>query len=80
VITGKPVITSPLPEAIRLAAYLTLAASDAFPQAVAAALATLKSGDEAYPNDARTRLDDFLQSESWEAKADRFLADVMDDL
>lgn len=78
--TGKPVITSPLPEAVRLAAYLTLAASDAFPHAVAAALATLESGDEAYPNDARTRLDDFLQSESWEAKADRFLADVMDDL
>ena len=47
---------------------------------VAAAPATLESGDEAYPDDARTRLDDFLQSESWEAKADRFLADVMDDL
>ncbi|MEW7848369.1 glycosyltransferase [Massilia aurea] len=78
--TGKPVIASPLPEAMRLGAYLTLAAPEAFPQAVASALATQGAGAPAHQSDARTRLEAFLHSESWEAKADRFLTDVLDDL
>lgn len=78
--TGKPVIASPLPEAIRLAAYLTLAAPDAFPQAVASALAMIDAGPAAQSDAAHTRLADFLHSESWEAKAKSFLSDVMVDL
>lgn len=75
--SGKPVIASPLPEAIRLADYLTVAASDAFAQAVASALATIASGAAAHPVHARTGLESFLQSESWEAKAKRFLSDIL---
>jgi glycosyltransferase involved in cell wall biosynthesis len=78
--TGKPVIASPLPEAIRLAPYLTLAAPEALPQAVASALATIESGAATQSGDSHASLERFLQSESWEAKASRFLSDVMDDV
>lgn len=75
--SGKPVIASPLPEAIRLAEYLTVADADAFPQAVASALATMASDAPENPVHAGTGLESFLQSESWEAKAKRFLSDVL---
>lgn len=78
--TGKPVITSPLPEAIRLARYLTLASPDEFPEAVALALATIAAGAYAHPLHLDNGLETFLQSESWEAKAQCFLSDVMADL
>ncbi|WP_312519456.1 glycosyltransferase [Massilia sp.] len=77
--TGKPVIASPLPEAIRLAEYLTVAGSDEFPHAVASALATIASGSPVTPIHARTGLDTFLQSESWEAKAKRFLSYILEE-
>jgi len=47
---------------------------------VAAALATLEAGPAAQSDAARSRLADFLHSESWEAKAKSFLSDVMVDL
>ena len=78
--TGKPVITSPLPETIRLAQYLTLAGPEEFPQAVASALATMKSSAHAPPVHLGAGLENFLQSESWEAKAQCFLSDVMEGL
>lgn len=75
--TGKPVIASPLPEAIRLAEYLTLADPEDFPRAVASALTTIKSGALANPIHSRTGLENFLRSESWESKAERFLYNVI---
>ncbi len=77
--TGKPVIVSPLPEAIRLAEYLTLAGPEEFPQAVASALAAIASS-ASKPIHPCTGLRTFLQSESWEAKANRFLSDIMEGL
>lgn len=78
--TGKPVIASPLPEAVRLAEYLTLAGPEEFPKAVASALAAMESGASANPTRLRTGLENFLRSESWEAKAKRFLSDIMEGL
>ena len=78
--TGKPVIVSPLPEALRLAEYLTLAGPEEFPQAVAAALAAIESASAAKPIRLRSGLDDFLRNESWEAKTDRFLSHIMEGL
>lgn len=78
--TGKPVIASPLPEAIRLAAYLTLADSSEFPRAVESALAKIKTGSSGNPALADAGLGQFLRSESWEAKAQCFLSDVMEGL
>jgi glycosyltransferase involved in cell wall biosynthesis len=78
--TGKPVIASPLPEAIRLAEYLTVADAQAFPLAVASALAAMEAGACADPIPSRTGLENFLRSESWEAKAKRFLSDIMEGL
>jgi len=77
--SGKPVIASPLPEALRLAEYLTVAGSDEFPQAVASALATIASGSPANPGHARNSLESFLQGESWEAKATRFLSNILEE-
>lgn len=78
--TGKPVITSPLPEAVRLAEYLTLATADEFPTAVASALAGLEAAASAHPARLRRKLETFLHNESWEAKAKRFLSDIMEGL
>lgn len=78
--TGKPVITSPLPEAVVLAEYLTLAGPEEFPAAVASALAALDPGAPANPVRLRKGLENFLRSESWEAKAKRFLSDIMEGL
>lgn len=77
--TGKPVIVSPLPEAVRLAEYLTLAGPAEFPRAVASALAAIGS-TPSKPIYLRSSLETFLQSESWEAKANRFLSDIMEGL
>ena len=76
--TGKPVIVSPLPEAIALAEYLTLAGPAEFSTAVAAALAAIEPEAPAKPIHLRTGLEDFLRSESWEAKARRFLSHIME--
>lgn len=78
--TGKPVITSPLPEAVLLAEYLTLAGPEEFPVAVASALAALKLRAPANPVRLRSSLENFLRNESWEAKAKRFLSDIMEGL
>ena len=75
--TGKPVIATPLPEAVRLAEYLTLANPAGFAQAVASALAGLEPDAGAQRIRLRTGLEDFLRSESWEAKAQRFVSEIM---
>ncbi len=75
--TGKPVIASPLPEAVQLADYLTLATPEDFPRVVASALATLEAGPYKTPARLQPGLERFLQSESWEAKARRFLYHIM---
>jgi glycosyltransferase involved in cell wall biosynthesis len=63
--TGKPVITTPLPEALRLSAYLRVAAADNFPQTVALEIAT--------PSPRHPALESMLRSESWGNKARDFL-------
>lgn len=78
--TGKTVIASPLPEAIRLGQYLTLAGPTEFPGAVASALARIESGASENTILAGGRLEKFLRSESWEAKAKSFLANIMEGL
>lgn len=77
--TGKPVIVTPLPEALRLAEYLTVAGPEEFPRAVASALAAIEPS-ASQPIQLRAGLKTFLQSESWEAKASRFLSDIMEGL
>ena len=77
---GKPVIVSPLPEAVRLAEYLTLAGPAEFPQAVASALGDIESSVPEQPIRLGTRLEKFLHSESWDAKANRFLSAIMEGL
>ena len=67
--TGKPVVSTPLPEAERLGAYLTLAEPAMFAQAVAAALDPSRIPPQG--------LDAYLHSESWDAKSERFLAEVL---
>lgn len=64
--TGKPVISTRLPEAVKLGEYLLLADRDGFSDAVSRAL----SGAFAPP----AGLDEFLDRESWESKADQFFA------
>lgn len=90
--TGKPVIASPLPEAIALAEYLTLADSETFAETVASVLATIASSNPAHPashcsvhpsppiRPSSKGLDRFLEAESWDAKAKRFLSDIMEGL
>lgn len=78
--TGKPVIASPIPEAIGLADHLVLADAQAFPGAVASALSVIAPASAAKPIRLRPRLEDFLRSESWEAKAACFLSKVMEGL
>lgn len=75
--TGKPVISSPLPEAKRLAEYLTIAGSECFAQAVASALATPEAATPVNAIGLRADIEEFLRSESWDAKAERFLSDIM---
>ena len=74
--TGKPVVATPLPEAVRLEAYLTLAPSDRFAEAVAEALA--RSGNAAPAPAADLGREAFLEGESWDAKADAFLNRILD--
>jgi glycosyltransferase involved in cell wall biosynthesis len=61
--TGKPVVSTPLPEAERLRPFVRVAAADAFVDAVAAALRD--------PMPA-PGLSAFLAGESWDAKASQF--------
>lgn len=61
--TGKPVVSTPLPEAERLRPFVRVAAADAFVDAVAAALRD--------PTPA-PGLEAFLADESWDAKASQF--------
>jgi len=70
--TGKPVIATPLPEAVKLGEYLILAAPDRFAQEVARAAAT--------PPPRSPNLPGFLTGESWEGKAARFVEEILQDL
>lgn len=66
--TGKPVVTSPLPEARRLGAYCHVAEKHAFAGAVAEALK-----EAGHPSaDRAEALASFLNRESWESKAEEF--------
>jgi glycosyltransferase involved in cell wall biosynthesis len=70
--TGKPVVSTRLPEAVRLGEFLILAEPGRFTEAIAGALA---------PGWRETAgLKTFLLGESWDAKADQFLAEVMQGL
>jgi len=62
--TQKPVISTPLPEAVRLSKYVRIASSDDFPEA---ARKVIEEPFSANPN-----LEAFLRSESWERKAEEF--------
>lgn len=70
--TGKPVVTTPLPEALKLQRYLTVGDSAKFPGLVEQAL-----GDERREQSA---IDAFLADEAWEKKAARFVAIGLADL
>lgn len=63
--TGKPVISTPLPEAVRLSAYLRVATSDDFPEAVRSELER--------PAPPSPELELLLCSESWGSKAEEFM-------
>ena len=62
--TRKPVISTPLPEAVRLSEYVKITSSDDFPGAVRKVLEE--------PFSTNPDLETFLQSESWEKKAEEF--------
>lgn len=70
--TGKPVVCTPLPEAVKLGGYLALADSGRFAEAVAEALAAPRTGS--------ADLGAFLRGESWDSKAELFLRQVMEGL
>ena len=63
--TGKPVVATPLPEAVRLGEYLIVAPPERFAKRSRARLSIRR-------RDPRT-LERFLAGESWEGKATRFL-------
>jgi glycosyltransferase involved in cell wall biosynthesis len=67
--SGKPVVATPLPEAVRLGEYLILADSDRFPEQVRRAAAT--------PRPSSPALAGFLKEESWDGKAARFLQEIL---
>jgi hypothetical protein len=67
--TGKPVVTTPLPEARRLSAFLRVSDRDGF---VAAAEAALAEAAERKGKGPGPELKAFLAGESWEGKADSF--------
>jgi glycosyltransferase involved in cell wall biosynthesis len=69
--TGKPVIATPLPEAVKLSAYLSIAEAAEFPAAVERALSA--------PGGNENKLRDFLAAESWEAKARTFCESILED-
>lgn len=71
--TGKPVIATPLPEAAKLGAYLTLAEPGRFVAELERLLVRLLARPPARPQG----LDAFLAGESWDAKAERFLAAIL---
>jgi len=68
--TGKPVVTTPLPEAEKLAPYLTIATRDDFSDAVRSVLTQTPRPSSA--------MREMLLSESWERKAEQFLQFVLD--
>jgi hypothetical protein len=74
--TGKPVVTSPLPEARRLSDFCLVAGKEEFPVAVEQALreSAVRGRSPA------KALEDFLASESWEGKAERFCAWALEGL
>jgi glycosyltransferase involved in cell wall biosynthesis len=74
--TGKPVVSSPLPEARRLSDFCLVASKEEFPVAVEQALREAAVRGRS-PSKA---LEDFLASESWEGKAERFCAWALEGL
>ena len=62
--TRKPVISTPLPEAIKLSQYIRVASPDDFPEAVR------KEIEKTFF--AHSDVDVFLRGESWKKKAEEF--------
>ncbi len=65
--TGKPVVSTPLPEAQKLAPFVRVAGAEGFGDAVAQAMS--------HPAPERG-LREFLEGESWNRKAMRFLSEI----
>lgn len=83
--TGKPVVTTPLPEARRLAEFCRVVDRDHFAAAVADALqeASQQSSAASPPGDRgglAPGLSAFLAGESWEGKAETFFAQALEGL
>jgi glycosyltransferase involved in cell wall biosynthesis len=70
--TGKPVVSTPLPEVLKLAPYLTAADRDEFVSAVRSAVCK--------PPGVSTELQKMLHNESWERKAGQFLQFALEGL
>ena len=69
--TRKPVISTPLPEAVRLSQYVRIASPDDFSEAVR---------NKIEKHSVNPNLETFLQSESWEKKAEEFQRIIMEGL
>jgi len=69
--TRKPVISTPLPEAVQLGEYVRIASQDDFSEAIR---------DEMEKHSPNPGLEAFLHSESWEKKAEEFQRIIMDGL
>jgi glycosyltransferase involved in cell wall biosynthesis len=70
--TGKPVVSTPLPEAVKLEKYLTISDPDSFCDAISHVL-------QGRPTSA-VALKELLSPESWEIKAQQFLDFVLEGL
>jgi glycosyltransferase involved in cell wall biosynthesis len=70
--TNKPVVATPIPEALRLSQYLRIAAPDEFPIVVRQAIET--------PITINEKLNVFLYNESWDKKAEEFWRIITDGL
>jgi glycosyltransferase involved in cell wall biosynthesis len=67
--TGKPVVTTALPEAVALGEYLIVAPPGRFAEEVRRAAVS--------PPPPSAALERFLAGESWEVKANRFVAEIL---
>ena len=70
--TGKPVVATPLPEAVKLGDYLILSPPARFAEEVTRAAL--------HPSPPSPSLNGFLAAESWDAKTARFLEEILRDL
>ncbi len=80
--TGKPVVSTPLPEAKRLEAFLRVAGPAEFPAAVLQALNHAETHAETRsatpPHATSKERDDFLVAEDWDRKAMQFCEFILE--